>query len=280
MSTLLSSSEHKNSSYQQPLLSETNMSKSLQGKIAIVTGAAKSNGVGFATAAVLAEQGANCQIVLHYNTNKDAALKSAEALKQFGVEVTTVQADASSVTFGKDIVDATLKAFPGKTIDIIVNNAAIMAGYPSLKDFPVEDFDVAFHTNVRSIFLLLQAAEPHLTAPGARIISISSVVATMGFSNANFYSGSKAALHGMTRGWAEEFGAKGITVNVVSFGPIETDLVLPEEHPLVPKFRTNQFVKRNGTTKEAAQAIAFLASPDSGYITGQIINVDGGMSFA
>ena len=84
----------------------------------------------------------------------------------------------------------------------------------------------------------------------------------------------------MTRGWAEEFGAKGITVNVVSFGPIETDLVLPEEHPLVPKFRTNQFVKRNGTTKEAAQAIAFLASPDSGYITGQVINVDGGMSFA
>ena len=196
------------------------------------------------------------------------------------MEVTTVQADAASVNFGKDIVNATLKAFPGKTIDIIVNNASVMAGYPSLKDFPIEDFDVAFHVNVRSIFLLLQAAEAHLTAPGARIINISSIVANMGFSNANFYAGSKAALHGMTRGWAEEFGARGITVNVVSFGPIDTDLVLPEGHPLVDKFRMDQFVKRNGTTKEAAQAISFLTSPDSGFITGQVINVDGGMKWA
>lgn len=253
------------------------MSKTLQGKIAIVTGASKQNGVGFAVAYALAEQGAN--IILHYNSNKDAAQKSAEAIRQLGVEVATVQADGSSLTFGKDIVQTTLAAFPGKTIDIIINNAGAIAAHPSLREMPAEAFDAIFHVNVRAVFLLLQAAEPHLTAPGARIVNVSSVVARMGFGPANFYGGSKAALQAMTRGWSEELAPRGITVNVASLGPIETDLVFPENHPEVHKFRTDQHIKRNGTTKEVAQAILFLASPGSSYVTGHVLNVDGGMIY-
>ncbi|KAL7928090.1 putative short-chain dehydrogenases/reductase [Trichoderma chlorosporum] len=254
-------------------------SKSLQGKLAIVTGAAKPNGVGFATAFALAQQGAD--IVIHYNSSKTAAEESVEKLKKFGVKAISVHADAATKTFGTDIVNATLEAFPKRTIDILVNNAGNTAVHGKLSEVPVEEFDKIFHVNVRSIFLLIQAADAYLTVPGARIINIGSVVARIGLSIASFYSGSKAALHGLTRAWAQEFAERGITVNVASLGPIGgTGMAFPEGNPYLQRFHDNQHIKRNGTPEDVAEAILFLASPGSAFITGQVLNIDGGLTYA
>ncbi|KAH8657788.1 hypothetical protein BX600DRAFT_59163 [Xylariales sp. PMI_506] len=260
--------------------------KTLQGKLAIVTGAGKANGVGFAVAKLLAEQGAD--IVIHYNSSKGPAEENVKALEALGAKAIAVQANAASVDYGKAIIDATLAAFGSeRKIDIIVNNAGTIAAFPSLSAFTPEAFDDVFHVNVRSILLLIQAAEPHLAvsteadqSSGARIINIGSIAGRIGIAPANLYGGSKAALHSMTRGWAEELGPRGITVNVALLGPIETDMVFPEDNPYTKMFRTNQFIKRNGSTSEAAGAIVFLASPASSFVTGQVLNIDGGLTYA
>lgn len=134
-----------------------------------------------------------------------------------------------------------------------------------------------FLTNVRGPLLLVQAAIPYLSTDG-RIINVGSVVAQSGTIFANLYSATKAALHTMAMGWAEQLGPKGITVNTVVPGPIATDLVPPEDHPMTQKFRTNQAIKRNGTPEEVASAVLYLASPAGSFITAQQINVDGGLS--
>ncbi|KAJ6781893.1 hypothetical protein PWT90_08562 [Aphanocladium album] len=245
--------------------------------LAIVTGASKQNGIGFATAYALAKAGAD--IVIHYNSNKSAAEQSLSQIQALGVKAVAVQSDAGSLAFGEDIINATTQAFPGRSIDIIVNNAGHATFQESVETAPVEEFDSLFHPNVRGPHVLTKAALPLLASPGGRIINIGSVVARTGTKFATMYSASKAALNALTLAWAEELGDRGITVNVVAPGPIDTDYAPPEDHPLTKKFRAQQYTKRDGTPEEIANVVVFIASAGSSFVNGQVLGVDGGLSY-
>ncbi|KAJ5122352.1 hypothetical protein N7526_009289 [Penicillium atrosanguineum] len=230
-----------------------------KGKLAIVTGGAKQNGIGFATACALAKGGAD--IVLHYNLNKEAAQNSATKIRELGVKVAVVQGDAGSLSFGDDVVRATLEAFPGRQIDIIINNAGHATFQEGTEAAVVEDFDALFHPNVRGPHLLVRAALPHIASPGGRIVN------------------HERSLEYFDSGLGRRVGGEGITVNVVAPGPIATDYAPPEEHPLTKKFRAQQYIKRNGGAEEVANVIVFAASSGASFVSGQVLGVDGGLSY-
>ena len=187
-----------------------------------------------------------------------------------------IKADASATDFGKTIVTATLKAFNTDKIDIIVNNAGHAAMHDNVSAVPVEAWDEAFRINVRGPFLLIQAALPHMHS-GGRIVNISSIIAKLGSHKLPVYGASKGALASMSFALAEELGPQGITINVVSPGPIKTDLSM-KGSPVAARLEANQHIKREGTTEEVAGMVLYLSSPISSYVTGQNIYVDGGIN--
>ncbi|KAM0238431.1 hypothetical protein ACHAP5_008621 [Fusarium lateritium] len=245
----------------------------LAGKTAIVTGASKSNGIGAATALALAKHGAN--ILVHYASSADAAEKVVAQIKDLGVQAIAAKADASSESFGTDLVQAALEGLNTKTIDIIVNNAGIPMYHPEIAAVNPESWDQTFHANVRGPFLLIQAALPYMPR-GGRIINIGSIVAKLGIPALTVYGASKAALTSITTSMAGELAAKGITINVVSPGPVATDMTMTGT-PIGDKLRSHQADPREGEASEVAGVILFMASPASSYITGQLIPVDGGI---
>ncbi|KAL7929536.1 hypothetical protein V8C35DRAFT_325104 [Trichoderma chlorosporum] len=253
------------------------MSNDFKGKLAIITGASKLNGIGFATADALAKNGAD--IMLHYNSNKAAADECLAKIKELGVQAITVQSDAGSLTFGDDIVNATVAAFPGRKIDIIVNNAGHVTVQRSPLEAPIEEFDALFHPNVRGPHLLIRAVLPYLASPGGRIVNVGSDVSRTGTKYAALYAASKAALNTLSLAWAEELGDMAATVNIVSPGPISTDYAAPEDHELTTKFRVQQYIKRDGTPEEVASAIVYAASPGASFMSGQVLGIDGGLSY-
>lgn len=244
----------------------------LEGRTAIVTGA--SRGIGKAIALQLAKLGA--AVVVNYNSSPAAAEEVVAEITGAGGKAIAVQANVSDEAQVEALFKAAVEAF-GK-VDILVNNAGVTRDNLIIR-MKAEDFDTVIDTNLKSAWLCCKAAIGVMMRKRyGRIINISSVSGVIGQSGQTNYSASKAGLLGLTKSLAREYANRGITVNAVAPGFVLTDLTkdLPED--LVKQLNTVIPVGRWGSVEEIAHATAFLAADEAAYITGQVINVDGGMA--
>ncbi len=245
----------------------------LNGKVALVTGGAKS--IGRAFAAALAEEGA--RVIIADIAPGEAA---AEDLKsRLGAEAISVPTDVSDEGQVKRLVAAGMEEF-GR-IDVLVNNAAYFATMPllPLEEIEVELWDKVMAVNVRGAFLMTKHVAPHMKAAGyGKIINIGSGTANKGMPNMLAYVTSKAAILGLTRTLSRELGAHGLCVNTLSPGLIESESLLENPHHLKLGDRVIQSraIQRTAVPADLLGALVFLASPQSDFITGQTIAVDGG----
>ncbi len=244
---------------------------SMSGKTAVVTGG--SRGIGRAICLELARRGAN--VVFSYAGNTAAAEKTLEELKALGVEARAVQGNVADPAAAKTLIDTAVKELGG--IHILVNNAGITRDGLAMA-MKEEDFDAVIETNLKGAFLCMKAAiRPMMKARYGRIVNMSSVVALRGNPGQVNYCASKAGLIGMTKSLAKEMGARGITVNAVAPGYISTDMTAALPDAARQAMLSTIPVGRAGNPEDVAAAVVFLASEEAGYITGQVLSVDGGM---
>jgi 3-oxoacyl-[acyl-carrier protein] reductase len=246
------------------------MEKTLDKQIAIVTGA--SRGIGRAIALELARQGAT---VIGTATSESGAIAITEAFKAEGVNGRGAVLNVNDATAAEALIDGTVKEFG--TLHVLVNNAGITQDQLAMR-MKDDDWDAVIDTNLKSVFRLSRAVlRPMMKARGGRIINITSVVGSAGNPGQVNYAAAKAGVAGMTRALAREIGSRGITVNCVAPGFIDTDMTktLPEEQQTALK--TQIPLGRLGSPEDIAHAVAFLASPQAGYITGATLHVNGGM---
>ena len=244
----------------------------LEGKVAVITGG--SRGIGRAVALKLASQGAH--VVFSYIHNEAAAQETLQAILALGVQGVAVQGDVSTSEAVQSLMDTAMQQF-GR-IDILVNNAGITRDGLILR-MSEEDFDAVLQTNTKGAFLCMKAAaKVMLKQKCGRIISLSSVVGLHGNAGQVNYAASKAALIGMTKSLAKELAPRGITVNAIAPGFITTDMTAALGEKAQEALLSTIPMKRLGKPENIASAIAFLASDEAEYITGQVLSVDGGMS--
>ncbi|MER5335526.1 3-oxoacyl-ACP reductase family protein [Micromonospora sp. NPDC002717] len=242
----------------------------LNGKVALVTGGAR--GIGAAVALRLAQDGADVAITYEHSTDRAAVVvKQVEAL---GRRALAVRADSADPAAVRDAVDRTAAAL-GR-LDILVNNAGVFLVGP-VTELGDDEVERTLAVNVRAPFLAAQAAARHLTE-GGRIINIGSNVGERAvFPGLSLYSMSKTALVGLTRGLARELGPRGITANLVNPGPTDTD-ANPADGPNAAAIAGFTALGRYAAPADIAATVAHLASPEAGYVTGAVVNVDGGFT--
>jgi 3-oxoacyl-[acyl-carrier protein] reductase len=247
------------------------MNLDLNGKVALVTGA--SRGIGRAIATTLA--GAGASVVVNYRANEEAAQAVVAEIVGAGGKATPVQADVGRADEAERLVKAALDAY-GR-LDVLVNNAGITRDTLLLR-MKDEDFDAVIGTNLRSVFLCTKAALRTLTRQrSGRIINISSVVGLMGNAGQANYAAAKAGIIGFTKSTAREIASRGITVNAIAPGFIETELTDVLGDDARKAILEGIPLGRLGQPADVAALVCFLASDAAAYITGQTFTVDGGM---
>lgn len=245
--------------------------KLLEGKIAIITGATR--GIGRGVAMVFAQHGAN--VAFTYSSSAQAAIELENELSALGVQAKGYQSNAAEFDAAQTLVDEILKDFGN--IDILINNAGITKDNLLMR-MSEGDFDNVIEVNLKSVFNMTKAVQrTMLKNRKGSIINMSSVVGVKGNAGQANYAASKAGVIGFSKSVALELGSRNIRCNVIAPGFIETEMTgkLPED---VVKGWTDAIpLKRGGTPEDVANACVFLASDLSAYVTGQVMNVDGGM---
>ncbi len=247
------------------------MSKLLENKTAIVTGATR--GIGRGIALTFAQQG--CDVAFTYNSSTAAAEALVKEFTTHGVKAKAYQSNAADFKAAKSLVDAVLEDF--KKIDILVNNAGITKDNLMMR-MGEEDFDAVIEVNLKSVFNMTKAIQrTFLKQRHGALIHMSSVVGIKGNAGQTNYAASKAGIIGFSKAVALELGSRNIRSNVIAPGFIETEMTDSLSEDLVQAWRDGIPLKRGGLPEDVANACVFLASDLSNYITGQVLQVDGGM---
>jgi 3-oxoacyl-[acyl-carrier protein] reductase len=244
--------------------------KPLLGKVAFVQGG--SRGIGAAIVRRLTLDGA--AVAFTYANSAAQAKELVAGIEASGGRVQAIHADSADAEALRGAIRTTVATF-GR-LDVLVNSAGVLAMAP-LQDFTIEDFDRTLAVNVRSVFVATQEAAKHM-GDGGRVITIGSTNADrMPFAGGSVYAMSKSAIVGMTKGFARDLGPRGITVNNVQPGPVDTDMN-PESGEFANTLKGLMALDRYGTTGEIASFVAYLAGPEAAYITGASLTIDGGFS--
>lgn len=245
--------------------------KLLEGKTAIITGATR--GIGKGIAEKFADAGAN--VVFTYANSVDKAKAIEADLNSRGVKAIAIKSDASDYAQAEELIKTTLENFD--SIDVVVNNAGITRD-GLLMRMTEENWDDVINTNLKSVFNMTKAVQrTMLKQRKGSIVNISSVVGVKGNAGQANYSASKAGINGFTKSVAQELGSRNIRCNAIAPGFIETEMTAVLDEKVVQEWRDSIPLKRGGTPEDVANLTLFLASDMSGYVTGQVINVCGGM---
>ncbi len=245
--------------------------KLLENKTALITGA--SRGIGKGIAIAFAKQGAN--VAFTFNASVEAAKELEKELESYGIKARGYQSNAAKFDAAQELVQEVLKDFG--SLEILINNAGITRDNLLMR-ISEEDFDKVIEVNLKSVFNLTKAViRPMMKQRQGSIINMSSVVGVKGNAGQTNYAASKAGILGFTKSVALELGSRNIRCNAIAPGFIETEMTAKLDQNTVDEWRKAIPLKRGGSPEDVANACIFLASDLSSYVTGQTLNVDGGM---